>query len=98
MINLNDTRWYDFSKGAPISETERQLWIDEILQVAQEHYSDEKCKRIFYGSLSSGDSKVIVSIYKRKRKGTFRIQITSINNEGFKEFEDEDFNLFGYDK
>ena len=44
-IKLNHPEWYDFSKGADISEERKQEWIDKMIHRAQLFYRKKPYKK-----------------------------------------------------
>ena len=93
MINLKDTEvWSDFRKASKASEEDRDKMVEEIIEFALMHYSDKKNGTMFNASLSSGDSKVILFM-KKKRNGKFVFLLTSMSSEGYKHLEEEDLDI-----
>ena len=93
MIKLTDKRWYDFSKGVALSTKRQEEMILETIKSAIAFFLKKKKKKTFFYRIGTGDTHV-VSYFHRNKDNTFQLMIILSTSSGFREFNDDAFNLF----
>ena len=91
-VKLNHPEWYDFSKGADISEERKQEWIDEMIHRAQLFYQKKPRKKHFMWRIGSGNSMIILNIYRTKQN--FDLTLFDISSKGYRELIIDNFKLY----
>ena len=91
-IKLNHPEWYDFSKGADISEERKQEWIDEMIHRAQLFYRKKPRKKRFTMNISSGGSMIILNVHRIKQE--FHLTLFDISPNGYRELIIDNFELY----
>ena len=91
-IKLNHPEWYDFSKGADISEERKQQWLDDMIYQAQLFYRKKPRKKHFTWRTASGNSMIILNMMRTKQK--FDLTVFDISSKGYRELNIDNFKLY----
>lgn len=94
-LKINSKKFYSFKNGVKISEENLQKWLDEILMGGAKDFKEDLKLRQNIVHISSGDSIVIVSFYRLKKKSNkFYLNIWIATSEGYSHCEIEKFKLY----